>query len=371
MATIRVLQCVNNMHRAGLETMLMNYYRNIDRSKIQFDFLTHRPERSDYDDEIEQLGGRVYYAPRLYPQNYAAYFSYMKTFFHEHPEYKIVHSHIDSMSFFPLLAAKRAGVPIRISHSHSTSIDKDFKYVLKQFFRSQLLKVANYRFSCGEDAGRFLFRGKPFEIIPNAIDADAFSYDPNMRASVRRELNIEGKFVIGHVGRFNYPKNHSFLIRLFSRVAKSEENACLLLIGTGENEQMIKDLVSKEGLEKKVLLLGNRNDVQRLYQAMDVFVLPSLFEGIPMVGVEAQFSGLPCLFSENVSREVLFTEDCRFLKLDMDCWEKAILALRDRERTSTKTDNGQYDIKAARIILEEKYTELYREALNERTKKNN
>ena len=132
---IRVLQCVNDMHRAGLETMLMNYYRNIDRTKIQFDFLTHRPDKSDYDDEILSLGGKVYYAPRLYPQNYPAYFKYMKKFFAEHPEYQIVHSHIDSMSYLPLLAAKKAGVPIRIAHSHNTSIDKDFKYILKQYFR--------------------------------------------------------------------------------------------------------------------------------------------------------------------------------------------------------------------------------------------
>ena len=146
---IRILQCVNNMHRAGLETMLMNYYRNIDRDQIQFDFLTHRPERGDYDDEIEQLGGRVYYAPRLYPQNYPAYFAYMKRFFAEHPEYRIVHSHIDSMSYLPLLAAKKAGIPIRIAHSHNTSLDRDFKYLLKQYFRKRIPSVANVHLTCG------------------------------------------------------------------------------------------------------------------------------------------------------------------------------------------------------------------------------
>ena len=135
---IRILQCVNNMHRAGLETLLMNYYRNIDRTKIQFDFLMHRQERSEYDDEIESLGGRIFRAPRLYPQNYPAYFAFMEDFFREHPEYKIVHSHIDAMSYLPLLAAQRVGVPIRIAHSHSTGIDLDLKYPLKQFFRWRL-----------------------------------------------------------------------------------------------------------------------------------------------------------------------------------------------------------------------------------------
>ena len=138
---IRILQCVNDMHRAGLETMLMNYYRNIDRNEIQFDFLTHRSNRSDYDDEIELLGGKVYYAPRLYPQNYLSYFKYMKEFYATHTEYKIVHSHIDSMSYLPLLAAKKANIPIRIAHSHNTAIDRDFKYFLKSYFKLKLPEV--------------------------------------------------------------------------------------------------------------------------------------------------------------------------------------------------------------------------------------
>ena len=197
---IRILHCVNNMHRAGLETMLMNYYRTIDRTKIQFDFLTHRPERADYDDEIERLGGRVYYAPRLYPHRYAAYFSFMTKFFQEHPEYQIMHSHIDAMSYLPLLAGKRAGVPIRIAHSHSTSIDKDLKYPLKLFFKARMLTVANQCAACGEAAGQFLFGGHEFELIPNAIDAQRFRFDAKMRAEMRQRLALDGKLVLGHVG---------------------------------------------------------------------------------------------------------------------------------------------------------------------------
>ena len=171
---IRILQCVNDMHRAGLETMLMNYYRNIDREKIQFDFLTHRPQRSDYDDEIESLGGKIYYAPRLYPQNYPKYFKWMKQFFSEHPEYKIIHSHIDAMSYLPLKAAKKANIPIRIAHSHNTAIDRDFKYLLKTYFRFKLPKVANYYCACGKEAGEFLFPGKEYMYVPNAIEIDRF-----------------------------------------------------------------------------------------------------------------------------------------------------------------------------------------------------
>ena len=313
---IRVLQCVNDMHRAGLETMLMNYYRNIDRTKIQFDFLTHRPGKSDYDDEILSLGGKVYYAPRLYPQNYPAYFKYMKKFFAEHPEYQIVHSHIDSMSYLPLLAAKKAGVPVRIAHSHNTSIDKDFKYILKQYFRKKITKAANYYCACGQEAGEFLFPGKEFTFIPNAIEVDKFLYNKEVRDKKRKDLGLANEFVVGHVGRLSYQKNHELLIRIFDELHKKDANTVLLLIGVGEKEDEIRKQVHELNLDECVRFLGNRDDVNELYQAMDVFVMPSLFEGIPVVGVEAQFAGLPCVFSNKVPVEVKFSSKTQFVGLD-------------------------------------------------------
>ena len=171
---IRILQVVTHMNRGGLETMLMNYYRNIDRSKVQFDFLTHRPNKGAYDDEIEKLGGIIYHAPRLYPQNYLSYFRWMHEFFNNHHEYTIVHSHIDSMSYVPLLAAKRAGVPVRIAHSHNTKTQLDFKYPLKQYFRLRINEVCNYRFACGQQAGKYLFGDHVFTVVPNAIDGRKF-----------------------------------------------------------------------------------------------------------------------------------------------------------------------------------------------------
>lgn len=359
---IRVLQCVNDMHRAGLETMLMNYYRNIDREKIQFDFLTHRPERSDYDDEIESLGGKMYYAPRLYPQNYPAYFKWMKKFFAEHPEYKIVHSHIDAMSYLPLLAAKKAGVPVRIAHSHSTSIDKDFKYFLKQYYRMKINTVVTERFSCGKEAGKFLYRGKEFVIIPNAVDASKLYYDNELRNRKRNELGISNEFVVGHVGRISYPKNHKFLVDIFKEILKIESNAILLVVGVGEKEEEIKKYVSEMNLDNYIRFLGNRNDVSELYQAMDVFVLPSLFEGIPLVGVEAQFADLPCLFSERVPTEVRFNDKCQFVKLEdgAGSWAQKVVACKGEKRTRERTNiiNSHYDIKVAHRELEEYYLKL-------------
>lgn len=358
---IRVLQVVNNMHRAGLETMLMNYYRHMDREKIQFDFLTHRPEKDDYDDEIESLGGKVYHAPRLYPQNYPAYFKYMEQFFKEHPEYKIMHSHIDAMSYLPLRAAKKAGVPVRIAHSHNTSIDKDFKRFLKLYFRSKITSVANYYCACGEEAGQFLFQGKTFTFFPNAIEIENFLFNEGVRKKKRRELEISSELVIGHVGRISYQKNHKFLIQIFSELLKKNDNAVLLLIGVGEKEEEVRKQVDELKVGDKVKFLGNRSDVNELYQAMDAFVLPSFFEGIPVVGVEAQFAGLPCFFSDKVPKEVGIAQNCKFIKLNESAkaWSEIILEnISTRRSCEEKILRSQYNIDTAYEKLVEYYDSL-------------
>lgn len=359
---IRVLQVVNNMHRAGLETMLMNYYRHMDREKIQFDFLTHRPERDDYDDEIESMGGKVYYAPRLYPQNYPAYFKYMEKFFKEHPEYKIMHSHIDAMSYLPLKAAKKAGVPIRIAHSHNTSIDKDFKLPLKLYYKSRIMSVSNYYCACGEEAGQFLFPGKEYTVIPNAIETDKFRYDETIRARKRKELGINDEMVLGHVGRISYQKNHKFLIEIFNEILKKNTNSLLLLIGVGEKEEEVRKQIEELGISDKVHFLGNRSDVYELYQAMDAFILPSFFEGIPVVGVEAQYAGLPCFFSNKVPDEVAFNGRCYFWSLEMKSeeWAQNIInTMNDmKARNDMKAEDDRYDISKSYAMLEKLYLDL-------------
>ena len=343
---IRVLQCVNIMDRAGLENMLMNYYRNIDRDVIQFDFLTHRSEKGAYDDEIEQLGGKVYHAPRLYPQNYIRYFKWMKKFFSDHPEYKIVHSHIDAMSYFPLLAAKKAGIPVRIAHSHNSRLDRDFKLPIKYIALKLIPKVSNYRFACGEMAGKFMFGNREFKIINNAIDIKKFSFDESMRARKREELGIQTKFVIGHVGRYCHVKNQLFLLEVLKKIKNANADAYLLLVGKGEDEQKIKDKISFLHLEDSVLMLTDRSDVDQLYQAMDVFVLPSLFEGLPVVGVEAQANGLPCIFSDNISKEIILSNSASMLDIDINKWVNKILniELPRNEKATVQLKKNGYDI---------------------------
>lgn len=361
---IRVLQCVNDMHRAGLETMLMNYYRNIDRTKIQFDFLTHRSHKGDYDDEILSLGGKVYYAPRLYPQNYPKYFKWMAQFFQEHPEYKIVHSHIDAMSYLPLKAAKKAGVPVRIAHSHSTSIDRDFKYPLKQYYRHRIGSVLTDEFSCGKAAGEFLFQNDNFTLIPNAVDATKFYYNEDMRNTVREKLKISKQtFVMGHVGRISYPKNHRFLIDIFKFYHEINRDSVLLIVGTGDMEEEIKNYAKESGVNDSIKFLGNQKDTSKFYQVFDVFILPSLFEGVPLVGVEAQFADLPCFFSDKVPMEVVFSDKTHFMSLNQSVeeWAREIDKVDIVHRNSQRPilTNAHYNIRTAHRKLEEKYYELY------------
>lgn len=361
---IRILQVVNSMNRAGLETMLMNYYRKIDKNKVQFDFLTHRNFKGDYDDEILSLGGRIYHAPRLYPQNYIKYFKYMHNFFLSHPEYKIVHSHIDSMSYLPLLAAKRAGIPIRIAHSHNTSIDLDYKFPLKEFFRYKIVDVANEFCACGQEAGNYLFRGKRrFTYIPNAIEKSNFLYNLKKRQKTRERLQITNdEIVIGNVGRMEKQKNQKFLINVFNELHKNNRDTLLLIVGVGSKERELKKQVSSLNLNDSVRFLGNRDDVDELYQAMDVFVMPSLYEGIPVVGIEAQFSNLPCVFSNSISSEVKFNSGVKFESLNDGPkeWAHTIETIANHKisRSKVQFENDDFDVSKSFMKLQNYYLSL-------------
>lgn len=359
---IRILQVVNIMDRAGLETMLMNLYRNIDRSQVQFDFLTHRQEAGAYDEEITALGGHVYHAPRLYPQNYLKYYKFMEKFFAEHNEYKIVHAHIDSMSAFPLYAAKRAGVPCRIAHSHTSRFDKDLKLPIKYTARSWLPHFANIYCACGDKAGEFLFGNRECKIIHNAIDIERFRFHQSVRDEIRNSLELKDKFVIGHVGRFYYVKNQQFLLKIVSEIKKQYQDVILLLIGKGEDEEKLRKAAVEFNIADNVVFLIDRPDVDRLYQAMDVFVMPSLFEGVPVVGIEAQANGLPCLFSDNISDEILLTEAASKMSLNspIEKWIQKILTLErcDQIDAITKISESGYNIKIENKLLLKWYLDL-------------
>ena len=356
---IRVLHVVTYMGRGGLETMIMNYYRNIDRSKVQFDFLTHREERWDYDDEIEKLGGKIYRLPRLNPFS-TSYLKALDGFFKEHKEYKIVHCHQDCLSGIPLKYAKKNGVPFTIAHSHNANQDKNLKYLIKLIAKKNICKYSDHLFACGKEAGEWMFKTSDFEILNNAIDTKRYIYNEEKSLEMKEKLGVTDKFVIGHVGRFRPQKNHSFIIDIFKEVCEKEPNSILLLVGDGPLENDIKKKVNSLELEDKVKFLGARDNVNDLMQAMDVFVLPSLYEGFGIVLIEAQASGLKCVISESIPTDAIISKKVKQLGLDDDIstWSKEILSSKsERKEGIEDIEKSKYDIKSNAKWLENFYIE--------------
>ena len=361
MTPIRVLQVVTHMERGGLESMLMNYYKHVDRERVQFDFLVHRQERAAFDDEIESLGGIIYRLPRLVPWS-KSYLSALNRFFEEHPEYKVVHVHQDCLSSVILKVAAQHNVPVRVAHSHSANQDKNLKYPVKLWYKRFIPQYATNLFACGKDAGDWMFGGASYQIINNAIDVAAYTYDPTKRQEMRRQLGLENEFTIGHVGRFNQPKNHPFLINIFAALLKKEPNAVLLLAGGGEDMPKIQAKAHALGITEYVRFLGVRSDVADLMQAMDVFVFPSLYEGLPVTMVEAQAAGLPCIISDKVPPECIITEglvDTLPLSAGAETWSEKLLEKRDTPRTDRRAEIAAhgFDITAEAVKLQEFYLE--------------
>ena len=338
--SIRVLHIVTHMNRGGLETMIMNYYRHIDRSRLQFDFLVHRSNMADYDEEILSMGGKIYRLSPLNPLD-PRYLRSLDTFFAEHKEYRIVHCHLDCMAGIPLKYAKKHGVPVRIAHSHNSNQTKDAKYILKLFYKRNIVKYANRLFACGDDAGKWMFGTDDFTVLNNAIDAAVYSYSVETARAVRAELGICcDAVVVGHVGRFCPPKNHSFIIRVFAEVLKKRPDAVLLLVGEGELRADAEKLVGELGIRRNVIFTGLRSDVPRLLQAMDVFLFPSVYEGLPLSIVEAQAAGLPCLISDKVPIECKKTDLVQQMSLEEspEVWADAVLSVANNQRKNTLED---------------------------------
>lgn len=355
---IRVLQIVTYMGRGGLETMIMNYYRNIDRNKVQFDFLVHRQEEADYDKEIVALGGKIYHMPMLNPFS-KSYFNALDSFFKEH-KYDIVHCHLDCMSAYPLKIAQKNGVRVRIAHSHNKSQDKNLKYPIKLYSKRLIPKYATHLLSCGKEAGDWMFNGKPYTILNNAIDAQSYRFDKQIREEMREQLGFNQEdFVIGHVGRFNHQKNHNFIIDVFNFVHKKNTAAKLVLVGTGDGQKAIKEKVESLALSDSVLFLGNRTDVNKILQAMDVFLFPSLYEGLPLSIIEAQAAGLPCVISDNVPPECIVTDLIEAASLDdaLAKWEIVITSQKSVKRKDTYEliKKSGFDVKSNVLVLEKMY----------------
>lgn len=365
---IKIFQLVGSYKGGGVEAVVMNFYRNIDRNKIQFTFVCDEDSTDIPYEEIEKLGGKIIIVPP-YSKPFK-YHSALKKALKE-DDYKIIHSHISTMSVFSLFAAKCAGVPVRIAHSHSTTNKKEKKKnLMKQILRPFSKVFATDYMCCSELAGRWLFGNKEYDkgnvyLLNNAIDLDKFKYNESLRKKKRKELSIkDNTLVIGHIGRFVAQKNHDFLIDIFNEIHKKNNNSILLLAGQGPLMEDIKNKVKELNLEDSVKFLGQRNDANELYQAFDVFLLPSLYEGLPVVGVEAQASGLLCYLSDDMTKETKVLDITKFMSLNNMPKEWADNILDDVKKykridTSKEMTAKNFNIKEEAKKLEEYYLNLY------------
>lgn len=364
---IRILHILGSIQRGGTESVVLNYYRVIDRKKVQFDLVIDENSPCDIPKEMKDLGCVVYKIPPY--TNLPKYITSIRKICKQ-GNYKIIHSHMNTMSVFPLFAAWLAKVPVRIAHSHSSAGGgKDFKRDLLKYMLRPFSKIfATKYFACSEYAARWLFgsrvvdKGEVF-VLNNAIETGEFAFQQRVRDEQRKILKVEDKFVVGHVGRFSPPKNHFFLIEVFKAFCKIKKNSVLLLVGgmgsAGEGIQKklhkrIKDL----GLQEKVYFLGTREHIGALYQAMDVFLLPSLYEGLAMVCIEAQCAGLLCVVSDRVPKEAKIQENVIFMSLDEppEKWARAILENhRERVDGSWQVASVGYDVNTAADDLEKAY----------------
>ncbi len=366
---VRVLFLETVMDRGGAETMTMNYFRCIDRSKVEFDFLVHRDYKAAYEDEIIELGGKIYRCCPPYPQNFFKYYKTINKLFKEHPEYHIIHGNMMEHGAIAYLSAKRMNIPVRICHAHTSGDSRpiNIRNTILWIYRKITMYCITHKFACGEKAAKWIFGEKNISdvtYIKNAIDAKSYQYNSRVRESVRADFNLNGKYVVGHVGRFFEPKNHPFIIDIFYEVSKIEPNAVLVLVGGGELDDAVlnttKKKVEKLGIEDKVIFTGVRQDVNRILQAFDVFILPSLREGLPVVMVEAQASGLHCIVSDKVPTECDITGNVERISLEAGAkvWAERILLYRNMEPhldTLKQIIDSGYDIHENAKWLEQFY----------------
>ena len=355
-APIRILHVLGSTNLGGAESRTMDLYRHMDRERVQFDFLVHTGQEGHFDKEIMELGGHIYRVPRFRIYNYFTYVKAMKNFFGNHSDFAAVQGHMTSTAAIYLPIAKKAGIPVTIAHARSAGVDKGIKGMATRWLRRSLPDKTDYMFTCSELAGISVFGLKAVEegktvFMPNAIDCKKFDYDPEVRSKIREELGISDKYVIGHVGRFHYAKNHEYLLRVFAALCeKGRKEYVLLLLGEGDKMEEMKRLARELKIEDRVYFAGNKSRVYDYYQAMDYFVYPSRYEGLPGTVLEAQTSGLHCLMSDSICEEVAVTELVHTMGIETDpkYWADYIEKTEDYMRRSylKEVSEAGFDVKA-------------------------
>ncbi len=362
MKKVKILHVLREMELGGIQSLIMNIYKNIDKEKVQFDFLVN--SKGFYDKEITELGGNLYYMPHINQIGPLQYSKKLKNFLKEHREYKIIHTHFSHLSGLIVKIAYKSKIPVIIAHGHTNSIyDKGIRKIYKNHLRKNISKYATDFLACSKAAADYLFGNKSnyAVILKNGIEIEKYKFNNNIRKEVRKELNIENNcIVIGHIGRMDKIKNQIFLIKLIQVFLTQNINCKLLLIGDGPLKKEIEFEIEKNNLNSCVLLLGGKNDVEKYYNAMDYFVFPSLYEGLGISLIEAQANGLPCFASTNVPREANITNEVKYLSLNdsPEHWANMILNCpKKRYNKSAEIIKKGYDIKTVAKYLEKFYLE--------------
>ncbi len=349
------------MNYGGIETLLMNLYRNINRESVQFDFLVTREPKGAYDDEIVSLGGRIYNIAAARKVGLYKFREAVNGFFRSHKEYDCVHCHMNSWSGFFLPIAKKNGVKVRVAHSHIANPDYSFgDNLIKGYWKRKIDDNCTHKFACSKDAGRWLFgKSSNFCIINNSIDTKLFLYNEFVRSKLRIKYGVDDRFVIGHIGRFNKQKNHTFLLKVFNEIKSRKENSLLFLVGDGELKQEIENEAVQLNISDNIIFAGTSSKIHELLQLMDVFVFPSLYEGLGIVAIEAQAAGLPCIVSNTVPKEAHITDLIKTMALDETpkAWGDEIIKYENFTRESKLKDiiRSGYDIINTAKYLENFY----------------
>ena len=358
----RVLFISHHLNRAGTEAFMMNVFRGIDQSKFRVDFLLYTDKKTDYTEEVERSGSMVWRVPSRRDTVVGWYASLNKFFKHHAKEYVAVHYCGSGLTaIYPLVLAYKYGIPIRIAHAHSSSSAGLHNRILHVLQRNVVRRLTTHHFACSTSAAHWFFGHYPARIIRNGISTQAFAYNPEIRRQVRGQLNIsDGTTVIGHVGRFQKEKNHAFILDVFAEYLKLRSTSLLMLIGTGDLLKDIKSKAKQLGVEDKVLFLGERSDVGQLMQAMDLFLMPSTFEGQPFVLIEAQCAGLPCLVSDVVNTDICLTQNvCMLSLMQSACvWAQKIVEMLNihRRKDESKTiEQQEYSVESTIKYLEKVY----------------
>lgn len=358
------------MNRGGIETFMMNYVHYMNSNAVHIDFVVTGFEKGSYDDELESLGCRIYRLPKK-SKHPIAYQKKLKKIL-SNGKYKIVHSHADAMSCWVLKIAKECGVPVRIAHSHNTQhlTTNPIKFHINEFARKNINKYATNRFACSNDAGKWLFGEVSFTVIHNAIDSNNFKFDVVKRKNLREKYGVNDNIILlGHVGRFDTQKNHIFLIDMFAELAKRNENYRLMCVGDGWLRDDIEKQIGEKCLSNKVILAGQQENARDYYNAFDLYVFPSLFEGFAFVLIEAQANGLICVNSDGVPQETNLsgTEKMLYLPLEKQVWVEKIYELGRPDRYDGEkyvVERG-YDITHEAKKLENMYLALAENTIDE------